>query len=976
MASQLPSSNEHFLDTTEAHVRYIREHSKNPAEEINATIANIEGWQRLHQSSLTPEELKRSNEMLAAYRAEANTLTTQYAQMRSDQQLATRQALNNNALTGGSVSAETVGTPKEEVAEFRDDIKNHFEKMPLQTFQDFQQALFFVESASSLRLSNDVAQSLNLTPEEKEQLKSELPTVRAMLGSLLVQSLLNGGLKIQFRYGGVNITDAERNNPSQLNAIHVNSAINAAIERNPAFLETLKAGILYASDDFANFVQSKRDATGNIRAIDMHEANFFDYMERVNRTDKNPITQTILANRAEFKNMSFAQYAAGTAQVPALLAAVQQIESNPQLQERIQAGAQTLMTPSSQNTSAPLNPSTSAISSAPATWTPDRPVASIITGNDGSDELWDTSLRERGLLGGTLHQIAIGTKAGLSEITTSPAAVLVALGAIIFSIYKFGWGKGIMYSLGALTGYGMLKRGYYEMWGKKPPTEVITAEQKENHIRTIHKTNNQKEVNEIYSIQNEFSPANYLKLQGYVRNGQEGLDTIYKEKLKDEHKKNIISNDLNNIHSVLDTTIDAELADPSVTQWLPPGTTKEAILKALTFWDALAISRMTPEQVKDWKAAMLRQLAAQATNPEDKEIIQEVADRVEDDDGFPWTYILLGVWSAAVAIPVIIGWAKTKWIRTGIKWAWEWGKHLYEKWKEKISSQRNPTPTPTHDFDALKNSGLPEKNGSHNYLRQHNISEEIKKKPGEKTGDYRKRLEDLKNTIDADTHALNQLTPQDFKNIADKNTRKSIQNQINALKIQNTAMIASLQGQIAALDTFKNVRPFSSKVDRERANNINTQIEEAKRKIATLESQLTETNASKRKSIQDEIKKLQARIQTLNKDLDMESPSLSYKIGGVDIKISRADGLKIDALLKELQQHEGVDIYRPGASGNHVPNTENQRPAEIVKEIDEILQNATPFVDGTTIPTLSDLLKHKMNGNIPVNFGRIANWLL
>lgn len=189
-------------------------------------------------------------------------------------------------------------------------------------------------------------------------------------------------------------------------------------------------------------------------------------------------------------------------------------------------------------------------------------------------------------------------------------------------------------------------------------------------------------------------------------------------------------------------------------------------------------------------------------------------------------------------------------------------------------------------------------------------------------------------------------------------------------------MIASLQGQIAALDTFKNVRPFSSKVDRERANNINTQIEEAKRKIATLESQLTETNASKRKSIQDEIKKLQARIQTLNKDLDMESPSLSYKIGGVDIKISRADGLKIDALLKELQQHEGVDIYRPGASGNHVPNTENQRPAEIVKEIDEILQNATPFVDGTTIPTLSDLLKHKMNGNIPVNFGRIANWLL
>lgn len=52
---------------------------------------------------------------------------------------------------------------------------------------------------------------------------------------------------------------------------------------------------------------------------------------------------------------------------------------------------------------------------------------------------------------------------------------------------------------------------------------------------------------------------------------------------------------------------------------------------------------MTPEQVKDWKAAMLRQLAAQATNPEDKEIIQEVADRVEDDDGFPWTYILLGV---------------------------------------------------------------------------------------------------------------------------------------------------------------------------------------------------------------------------------------------------------------------------------------------------------------------------------------------
>lgn len=70
-----------------------------------------------------------------------------------------------------------------------------------------------------------------------------------------------------------------------------------------------------------------------------------------------------------------------------------------------------------------------------------------------------------------------------------------------------------------------------------------------------------------------------------------------------------------------------------------------------------------------------------------------------------------------------------------------------------------------------------------------------------------------------------------------------------------------------------------------------------------------------------------------------------------------------------------MDIYRPGASGNHVPNTENTRPADIVKEIDEILQNATPVVDGTTIPTLSDLLKHKMNGNIPVNFGRIAKWL-
>lgn len=222
--------------------------------------------------------------------------------------------------------------------------------MPLNTFQDFQQALFFVEGASSLKLSDDLAKSLNLTPEEKEQLTSELPTVRAMLGSLLVQSLLSAGLKIQFRYGGVNITDANRNSPSRLESINVNSALNAAIERDPTFLETLKAGILYASDDFANFVQSKRSAEGNIRAIDMHEANFFDYMERVNRADKNPITGTIMANRAEFKNMNFAQYATGTAHVPALLAAVKQIEANPQLQGAITQLASESSIPLSQTT--------------------------------------------------------------------------------------------------------------------------------------------------------------------------------------------------------------------------------------------------------------------------------------------------------------------------------------------------------------------------------------------------------------------------------------------------------------------------------------------------------------------------------------------------------------------------------------------------------------------------------------------------
>lgn len=103
MASNSLSKNTDFLDNTEAYVDQIRQTSENPHTDIQSVIRNLEGWQNLHRANLTPEEIERSDAMLAAYRSEADTLTAQYAQKRIEQQSATRRALDNSAPTPDTV---------------------------------------------------------------------------------------------------------------------------------------------------------------------------------------------------------------------------------------------------------------------------------------------------------------------------------------------------------------------------------------------------------------------------------------------------------------------------------------------------------------------------------------------------------------------------------------------------------------------------------------------------------------------------------------------------------------------------------------------------------------------------------------------------------------------------------------------------------------------------------------------------------
>lgn len=176
-------------------------------------------------------------------------------------------------------------------------------------------------------------------------------------------------------------------------------------------------------------------------------------------------------------------------------------------------------------------------------------------------------MRENGLIGGILNQIGHTGKVGLKEIFNSTESTVVAVLAIIGSLFYFGFKKTMLGILTAPFAAGLVSRLSDDIVGREkvdmPQTREATDSERKEAANTTYKT--QEEANEVVTKTEPVKTVDPNELKKYIGgDANANLTPEQKQYLDIEGNKEVVNTHIDRLRK--------QLADKYIATANPPFT--------------------------------------------------------------------------------------------------------------------------------------------------------------------------------------------------------------------------------------------------------------------------------------------------------------------------------------------------------------------------------------------------------------------